>query len=83
MLAAVDNDLRYIYEGKAVFIIGGATFSELVSAPEFRDQMRFVTGPFGMNDHYHGRRMFDIPIHVVPNMTGVAVVPRVLIEHKQ
>jgi hypothetical protein len=83
MLKAVDYDLRYIYEGKAVFIVGGATFSELVGAPAFRDQMRFVTGPFSLDDGYRGRRMFDIPIHVVPNMTGFAVVPRVVIETKK
>lgn len=80
MLAAVDQDLRYVYEGKAVFIIGGATFSELTGSPAFRDHMRFVTGQFHMNDPYHGRRMFDIPIHVVPGMVGMAVVPKVLIE---
>lgn len=80
MLKAVDHDLRYVADGKAVFIIGGATFSELVSAPAFRDQMLFMTGPFAMSDGYHGRRMFDIPIHVVPNMTGMAVVPRAIVE---
>lgn len=83
MLKAVDYDLRYVYDGKAAFIIGGATFSELVNAPAFRDQMTFMTGPFGMDDGYRGRRMFDIPIHVVPNMVGMAVVPRVLIETKR
>lgn len=83
MLAAVDYDLSFVADGKAVFIIGGATFSELVNAPAFRDQMRFMTGPFGMDDGYRGRRMFDIPIHVVPNMVGMAVVPRMLIEAKK
>lgn len=82
MLKAVDYDLRYVADDKAVFIIGGATFSELVGAPAFQEQMRFSTGPFGMNDPYRGRRMFDIPIHVVPNMTGMAIVPRVIIESK-
>lgn len=83
MLDAVDRDLRYVADGKAVFIIGGATFSELVNAPAFRDQMRFMTGPFGMQDPYYGRRMFDVPIHVVPNMTGLAVVPRAIIETRK
>jgi len=83
MLAAVDHDLRYVYERKAVFIIGGKTFSELCNAPAFRDQMMFVTGPFGMSDPFHGRRMFDIPIHVVPSMVGMAVVPRAIIEESK
>jgi hypothetical protein len=83
MLKAVDYDLRYIEDGKAVFIIGGATFSELVSAPAFREQVVFATGPFRMDDPYRGRRMFDIPIHVVPGMVGMAVVPRVFIEAKR
>lgn len=84
MLKAVNHDLRYVYEGKAVFIIGGSTFSELCNAPAFREQVMFMTGPFGMaggrSDPYGGRRMFDIPIHIVPHMVGMAVVPRVLIE---
>lgn len=83
MLKAVDYDLRFVADGKAVFIIGGKTFSDLVSAPAFRDQMVFATGPFGMDDGYRGRRMFDIPIHIIPNMIGMAVVPRVLIETKR
>lgn len=83
MLWAVNRDLRYIADGKAVFIIGGATFSELTKAPVFREHMMFMTGPFAMNDSYHGRRMFDIPIHIVPGMVGMAVVPRVFIEAKK
>ncbi len=87
MMKAIDYDLRYIENGKAVFIIGGQTFSELVSAPAFRDQMRFMTGPFyldgGSRDPYHGRRMFDVPVHVVPGMVGMAVVPRVIIEKRK
>lgn len=80
MLKAIDGNLRYVADGKAVFIIGAADFSELAGAPAFREMMRFHTGPFGINDPYMGRRIFDIPIHVVPNMTGMAVVPRVIIE---
>lgn len=83
MLEAVDHDLRYVADGKAVFIVGGATFSELASAPAFREQMQFMTGPFGVEDPYHGRRIFDIPIHVVPGMVGMAVVPRVIVETKK
>jgi hypothetical protein len=84
MLAAMPEDLEYIYNRKAVFIMGGQTFSELVNAPAFRDVMRFDTGPFGMaggrHDLYGGHRMFDVPIHIVPNMTGMALVPRVIVE---
>lgn len=80
MLTAADGDLRYIYEGKAVFIIGGQEFSELTNAPVFREEMMFRTGPFGFQDAYRGRQIFNIPIHVVPHMTGMAVIPKVLIE---
>lgn len=80
MLAAIDHDLRFVYERKAVFIIGGKTFSELVGAPAFRERMMFMTGEFFMGSNPYAGQMFDIPIHVVPNMVGMAVVPRVIIE---
>lgn len=83
MLEAADHDLRNVADGKAVFIIGGATFSELTNAPAFRDNMRFVTGSFGINDPYHGRRMCDIPVHVVPRMVGLALVPAVIVERQK
>lgn len=83
MLKAIDYDIEYIARGEAVFIIGGETFSELVDSPAFRDNMRFSTGPFMARDAYGGRRMYDIPIHVVSNMTGIAVVPRVLVEERR
>jgi hypothetical protein len=82
MLAAA-GDLRDIYDGSQVFLIGGQTFRDLVGSPVFRNYMVFQTGPFGVNDPYFGRRIFDVPIHVVPNMVGVACVPRVLIEKER
>lgn len=80
MIEAASDDFDYIYKGKAVFIIGGKTFSELTGAPAFRDMMRFAVGEFGHVDAYGGRRFYDIPIHVVPGMIGMAVVPKVIIE---
>jgi hypothetical protein len=80
MQKAVDYDMRYIRDGKAVFIIGGKTFSELTGSPAFRDQMRFVAGNFTTEDPYRGRQIFGVPVHVVPNMVGMAVVPRAIIE---
>ena len=80
MMEAAQGDLRYIWEGKAVFIVGGKTFSELTQSPVFTQQMMFKTGPFGISDPYRGRHIFDIPIHVVPSMTGMALVPKVFIE---
>ena len=45
MLEAANHDLRFVYEDKAVFVIGSKTFHELTGSPEFRDQMRFLVGP--------------------------------------
>ena len=79
---AYGERLDYVADGEAVFIMGGSTFAELSGAPAFQNMMAFDAGPFGRHDSYGGRRIFNIPIHVVPNMTGMALVPRVLIETK-
>ena len=83
MLKALEEarfDMHDVYDDNLVFLIGGQDFSSLAAAPAFGRQMMFETGPFGMQSPYYGRRMFDIPIHVVPNMMGLAVVPRAIIE---
>lgn len=82
MLKACDSDLPFIRDGKAVFIIGGRTFQELTNAPAFKNTVTFECCPFKSEDPYYGRRAFNIPVHVVPNMVGMALVPRVLIEMK-
>jgi hypothetical protein len=82
IMNCIRQDIDYVNEGKAVFLIGGKDFSELAGSPVFREVTTFSTGPFHRNDPYRGRQIYGFPIHVVPHMTGVALVPRVLIEQK-
>jgi hypothetical protein len=83
MMKCIDQDMDYINSGKAVFIIGGKDFAELTGSPVFREVMRFNTGPFYKHDPYNRRQIYGFPIHVVPNMTGVALIPSVLIERTE
>lgn len=73
------HDLAHIAEGKAVIIVGEATFQEFTGSPMFRDTLRFTASITG---NYYGREIAGVPVHVVPGMSGVAIVPRVLIETK-
>lgn len=63
---------------KFVVICGALDFAEAAHTPEFRDALMFSIGPFGSEKPY--RRMFNMDVHVVPYLKGVAVVPRVVIE---
>lgn len=83
MLKAINEQPELAYNKKGVFIIGEKTFQELVDAPIFRETMVFHTGPFGRHDPYMGRQMYNVPIHIVPYMEGVALVPKVVIEQVQ
>lgn len=65
-------------------IIGGSTFYELTDLMIRNGLMSFPLGAvrFG-NDDGESRYMYEfrgIPIHVVPHMEGIAIVPKVLIE---
>lgn len=83
MIEAAGSDLPHVVSGNAVFIIGSKNFQDLATAPAFKRVLTFESGPFAINDPYYGRRVFNIPIHVVPNMVGFALVPKVLIEERQ
>ena len=73
---------RYLddgYEPKdLVVIVGPQTFYELTGSPVFR---KLVT--FQSVDIRRGRgsrhEIFDMPIYVIPHLTGLACVPRVVI----
>lgn len=73
--AITDYTEYAIYESSPVILIGGMTFQELTHSPTFNKAVHFKTGPFGeMKNgipHY-----FDVPICVVPSMSGIAVVPK-------
>lgn len=81
ILDAVDQyDMLRVMDGEAVIIMGTKDFRELAGCPEIRNYMCFDVGPVGVNDSYRGRRVAGIPIHVIPNVEGFAVVPKVLVE---
>jgi hypothetical protein len=61
-----------------VVVCGAKDFHEAVNAPEFRDAMTFSVGPFGRSIPY--RQMFNMDVHVVPHLTGIAVIPRAIVE---
>jgi len=81
ILDAVDQyDILRIMDDEALIIMGTKDFRELAGCPEIRNYMRFDVGPVGVNDPYRGRRIAGIPIHVIPNVEGFAVIPKVLVE---
>lgn len=69
---AADDPERY------VVICGAMEFQEAIRSPELHHALAFQIGPFGTNRPY--RRMFNMDVHVVPYLSGIAVVPRVVIE---
>lgn len=71
---ADDDPERY------VVICGAMDFQEAIRSPEIHREMAFQIGPFGSDLPY--RRIFNMDVHVVPYMSGVAIVPRVVIEKK-
>ena len=82
VLRAVRNGRGMFNIDDAAIIMGAATFQELTDSPVIRNYMIVSTAPVAMEDPYRGRRVAGIPIHVVPGMTGMAVVPRVAIEKR-
>lgn len=64
------------------FVMGAKEFQELTACSSFREEMTFNTGEFRWNDGYRCRR-FGVPIHVVPTLSGIAAIPKVVIETKR
>jgi hypothetical protein len=69
---AADDPERY------VVVCGAEDFHEALRSPEMRHEMVFSIGPFGSDRPY--RRMFNMDVHVVPYLSGIAVIPRVVVE---
>jgi len=72
------------------FIVGGETYYELTNTMlrNSANVMRFPAGNIRFNnyDDEGTRYVYEfrgIPVHVVPNMSGIAAVPKVLIEKKK
>jgi hypothetical protein len=56
-------------------LIGPETLAELLNTPELREWHTPFTidSQAAINDRSGGRRMFGLPVHVVPTMEGVVV----------
>jgi hypothetical protein len=63
------------YREPSEILIGPETLAELLNAPELRDwQSPFtIDSRASVGDGRGGRRLFDLPVHVVPTMEGVLV----------
>jgi hypothetical protein len=83
MYKCMEQDIEHVIEGKAVFIIGGKEFAELTGSPIFRQVMKFTSLDYIRNHPYRGPEIYGFPIHVIPHMTGVALIPTVLIERQK
>jgi hypothetical protein len=59
------------------FLIGGVDFQELTDSPTFTRHLRLLTGSFGRVGVYSTPEYLDIPIHVIPHMRGIVIVPKV------
>lgn len=63
------------YREPSEVLVGPETLAELLNAPELRD----LRSPFTIDSQATigtrdgGRRIFDLPVHVVPTMEGVLV----------
>jgi hypothetical protein len=79
---SIREELEMYFEEpeRYVVVCGAYDFQEAVHSPTFRDSMIFSVGPFGTDRPY--RRMFNIDVHVVPWLQGVAVLPRAVIERE-
>ena len=75
--------LDSLESGDGVIVMGPREWAELCKSPQFRDHTTFYAGPLERADPYRGRRVFDVPIHVVPNLSGFAVIPKVIIERQR
>jgi hypothetical protein len=55
--------------------MGEATFDEVVSIEPHLSPFHLVVGKFG-----YKRTIFDIDVHVVPNLEGIALIPKKIVE---
>jgi hypothetical protein len=74
IIEAREGLFRAYREPKEV-LIGPETLAELLNTPELRDwQSPFtIESRAAIGDRSGGKRMFNLPVHVVPTMEGVLV----------
>lgn len=66
-----------------LFVVGTKDWQEMMSSPSFGDRVKFTTGPYGIVSEYYGRTgPFGIDVHVLPDISGIACIERVLIERE-
>ena len=78
-------EFNALYNRDAVLVIGGKDFAELTGSPAFCSMMRFDTGDFYYEDvDGFTKRILGVPVHVVPNMKGFAVIPKhIVVKRKE
>lgn len=37
-------------------------------------------GPFSRQGPYYGRELFSLPVHIVPYVSGFAILPKAIVE---
>jgi hypothetical protein len=84
-------DIERIGPDTHVIVMGFNEFDEIMKKPrssQWQTPMYFK--PFNVdsttiqsNDPYHGRRMWNWPIHVTPYVSGIAIFPKAIVELKK
>lgn len=65
-------------------VIGGKEFAEIMSDEVcYRSFITVPSGEFSYRRNGYRTRYLDIPVHVVAGLTGVAAIPKVIVEARK
>lgn len=63
-----------------VVVMGAKDFQELTGAPHMPTMFTVEVGPFSRQGPYYGRELFGLPVHIVPYVSGFAILPKAIVE---
>lgn len=62
-------------------VLGDDDFSEMMQSPPMSRMMTFATTNIRyQNSHGHRLEYYGLPVHVIPNISGAALIPKVIVE---